>query len=234
MLTTMLTILTSLTPFVTALGGGGIAWYIRGALEDPKPTKKISSPISSSEGQLIKEGWEAIERISGEIHALYHPADCKCAMCEIRADDDTYTPPAEALCKDPCFGCTVLTCGTHPDHKPPSSMVLPAPAWGYQCSRSGGCEPLPKKTKKGPALVDGMARIVDIPDNNQTHRQQAIAIHNLEDQLRSIVAAYQKVQTENKLLKDGHNLISTGQHINGVPLYTIGDQRRTILNERKP
>ena len=53
---------------------------------EPKRTPK-------TEAQIITDGWKALERMQKDVHALYHPKGCKCAVCEIQADDEPKPEP---------------------------------------------------------------------------------------------------------------------------------------------
>jgi hypothetical protein len=106
-------------PFLTVGGGGAVGWYMRGAMgkmRDPKPHPL--PPKAQTLVDAVKAGYAALDTMAKDIHAMYHPIGCKCAMCEIRGDDKDPEPPAGERCANPCFGCTILTCKRHPDHKP--------------------------------------------------------------------------------------------------------------------
>lgn len=201
----------------TALGA-----YMHAALgRNPDPAAP-KPPKDMSLADAVKDGYKAIERMGQEIHRLYHPKGCKCAMCEIKADDETQETaiPAGALCHDPCFGCTVLTCPTHPDRKPEGARKTVGEALGIrtpplkQMREDVSKLSLPEEPN-GPGWNYGAA--------HDEKKQLITAIKNLEAQLWTLSKNYQEVLAERDQLQKERGLQSAGMHIGGKPLYMVTD-----------
>lgn len=54
---------------------------------------KTPKPKDATEAEILKTGWELLEKMNNDIHRLYHPDGCQCAFCEILGDDDTDAAP---------------------------------------------------------------------------------------------------------------------------------------------
>lgn len=111
-------------PLVSATAG----WYL-GGKHATKGVIKKPDPKTSTEVDVLKYGCQVLEEIKTDIHRMYHPVGCHCALCEILGDDTPVEPPVGERCAEPCFACSVITCPRHPDHgpakvSPPSENVM--------------------------------------------------------------------------------------------------------------
>lgn len=81
-------------PWFASGGAGALAWYVRGAMNKPKPTPKAKTLM-----EVMEQGNAVVAQMAADVHKLYHPPGqdgkpCACAMCEIRADDEPAPEPA--------------------------------------------------------------------------------------------------------------------------------------------
>lgn len=113
----------AVAPYAGVAGPLATAAYYAGRHHPVKPVK-IPKPEHATEAEILKAGWKLLETINHDIHRMYHPVGCHCALCEIVGDDKPYTPPVAERCAEPCFGCSVITCVKHPDHGPVDVEVV--------------------------------------------------------------------------------------------------------------
>lgn len=227
--------------FMPAIPAAWLGWQARKHVEKKPPKPKLAS--GKTEADYVKAGWKAVEQIATEVHRLYHPVDCKCVMCQITADDDDPDPNRYTgeFCSQPCFGCTVLTCKTHPDRKPQATTAKTA--GDIQVLRGGfknghNAEYWEREAGMWQKALDARNKEVaelqrvlqDVTDNNDlTYLSAAMEerstlktqVRNLDSQLKVLGDSLTEVTKERDQLKDMHGLQSAGFHIGGRPTYTV-------------
>lgn len=199
-----------------------MGYYIRssfGKNRDPAPSKPSKSVKDMSTYEMIKRGYDAMGRMAKDIHDLYHPPGCKCAICQIRADDDDSDPDAYTgtYCSLPCFNCSVLTCPTHPDRKPASK---PDAKVTYKVSKVAP----PVSNLHTAVKTDDQGKKWVLVGEHEDRNRKDIAIQNLESQLKSLTESYQQVVAQRDSLMHDRGLRSAGMHVGGQPLYLVDPQ----------
>jgi hypothetical protein len=215
-------ILMDLVPFFTAGGGGAVGWYMRnnmGQIHDPKPK---TSDMSTYD--IIKRGYDAMGAMAKDIHDLYHPPGCKCAICQIRADDDAEDPNAYtgSYCSLPCFNCSVITCPTHPDRRPPAKTKEKV-TYKPKADVSASAKPPSQVTG---VKIDKQNKMWVLVSEHEEGSRNAIAIRNLEAQLKSLTESYQEVVAQRDSLMNERGLRSAGMHVGGKPLYMVDERSK--------
>lgn len=217
------------------LAGGGATWlanYVKSSFGDPVVGRDIGNNVvhksekhdsrDMSTYDIIKRGYDAMGAMAKDIHDLYHPPDCKCAICQIRADDDDSDPNAYTgdYCSLPCFNCSVITCPTHPDRRPAAKAkekITYKPKAMQPGARGGPIA--------GVRTDDQGKKWVLISEHEDGNRKD-IAIQNLETQLKDLTEKYQQVVAQRDSLMNERGLRSAGMHVGGKPLYMVDEMAR--------